>query len=476
MESELGVPSVLYVAATAGTAGHLVAWGPSVGWMTPQGIVGWEREVSVVARDAVTAELKEELGATLPEEQIAAAKLPLTARAAKASPLVGVTRSLVEKLVAKGVRVHTVGFDKVSSGFYYFAEGGSAEPVRVDGSLFDMIAPALGAGSNADVDRLLDGLIDRLVTQLSGESKLTEAALELAAALPKLTVDNTGLADCDLEAFEKKAAALESGSDKHAGLARSVAEALAAAGTNDKVKVPLYGEARREVLPAMEVEAGGKMIALPAKNRWLVSGVIVPEAAPQPAAAVAATAAVAKPVEPKPAVAVVVAKFEPKVEAKVVVAKAEPKVEPVVAAVAKKAEAKPVEAVKAEPAAEASPKSVRPSAAPKAAAKVGGKAAAKAAKAATKAAAKSASKETEKVEEKPVAKAAKPDSIAPPSKRMQKREQAELAAASEKKSSASVSNKGGALPAPVASAGIGRIVTIAAIVGILAFIAYRFMH
>ncbi|MEO6419460.1 MAG: hypothetical protein ABIP39_08650, partial [Polyangiaceae bacterium] len=414
----------------------------------------------------------------------------------------------------KGVRVHTVGFDKVSSGFYYFAEGGSAEAVRVDGSLFDMIAPALGTGSNADVDRLLDGLIDRLVSQLSG-SKLSEASLELAAALPKLTVDNTGLADCDLEAFEKHAAALESRSDKHATLARSLAEVLAGAGAKEKLSVPLYGEARREVLPALELDAGGKTIALPAKNRWVVSGVIVAETAkPAAAAAAAPVAAVAKPVvakaveakpvaakveakvepkaqpkaEAKPVVAKAEAKVEPKVEAKVepkVEAKVAPKIEPtpIVVVAAKKAEAKPVEAVKAsapepEPEEAEAPKSLRPSAAPKAAAKPGGKAAAKAAKAAAKSAAKSAAKEaasTKPVEEKPE-KAAKPDSIAPPSKRMQKREQAELAASVEKKTSTSVSNRPAGLPAQVASAGIGRIVIIAAIVGVIAFIAYKFMH
>ena len=44
--------------------------------------------------------------------------------------------------------------------------------------------------------------------------------------------------------------------------------------------VPLYGEAFRDVQPAMEDDAGGKKIALPSRGRWVVSGVIVPEPAP----------------------------------------------------------------------------------------------------------------------------------------------------------------------------------------------------
>jgi len=290
----LGVPGVVYVgpapATSAAAAGrHLVQTGPAAGWMNPRGIQKWERELSVVTRGSVSQELRSALGVTLPEEQVPPARLPWASRAAQASPLLGVASSLVEKLVQKGVRVHTVGFDRMSGGFYYFAEGGERPAVRIQGDLFEMIGPALQAKSEtADIDRLLDGLLDRLLAQLSG-GDLSETSLELAAALPKMATDGSGTVDCDLEAFEKEAAALAKRAEGLGPRAEELAAALRATGGASSLPVPLFGEAKREEQAALEVEASAERIALPARARWYVSGIITEVAKPvEPAAAKAA--------------------------------------------------------------------------------------------------------------------------------------------------------------------------------------------
>ena len=94
----------------------------------PRGILGWSTEVSVVARDGLTEEIRRATKLVMPEEQIPPAKMPLTAQAALKSPLVAVSSKLVPKLVELGIRVHTVGVDRVTSSFYYLAEGGGRRP------------------------------------------------------------------------------------------------------------------------------------------------------------------------------------------------------------------------------------------------------------------------------------------------------------------------------------------------------------
>src|SRR5207248_4057325 len=112
--------------------------------------------------------------------------VPRARRAAQACKLVAVERTLSEQLSAKGLRVHTVGFDRVSNGFFYFASGGSGPQKRVQGELIEIIAPSLSGGSSQEeLNARLDGLIDRLLGELS-DGALSEEQLELAEALPML--------------------------------------------------------------------------------------------------------------------------------------------------------------------------------------------------------------------------------------------------------------------------------------------------
>jgi hypothetical protein len=272
-EAFLVVPGLLCVSA-APSGQRIVRLGPAAGWMIPAGIMRWERELSFMVRTDMTAELARALHATLPSEQIAAARFPLASRAAEASPLLALGGNLVEAVRQRGARVHTVGVDRVSGGFYYFAEGGSGAPVNVQGSLIDMVAPSLTASStNADINELLEGLIDRLLATLS-EGVVSELEVELADALPRLSKDGTGLDGTDLEAFDAQARALAGRAARHEEAGRRLADALAAA-ARDKLpsaRVPLYGEARRQRKAPLEVSIGGQPLQLPEQLLWTVVG------------------------------------------------------------------------------------------------------------------------------------------------------------------------------------------------------------
>lgn len=290
-DSPLAVPGVVHVDKSSGT----VTTGPSAGWISPQGIREWSQELSLIARRDLTDAIRESLGVTLPENRIAKSRHPHAHRAAESSPLIGVISDIAPKLQEKGVRVHTVGYDRVTGGFVYFAEGGGQDPVRVHGDLLEMIAPALeGGSSNADIERYLDRFIDRVLQHFS-KGLLTESAVELANALPRLATDARGLQGVDLDAFEAEAAANADAAKKHEEGARKLADTLAKANGGGTQQVPLFGEARALTQPAMEIVLEGKSVSLPARTLWTVTG--TPEEA--------------KPVEkPKP----VEAKPEPKIE------------------------------------------------------------------------------------------------------------------------------------------------------------------
>ena len=279
---ELAVPGVIYIGSSTGRQkeeapegtppSHAVHLGASAGWMKPRGIRQWAREVSVIRRSAFGEGLRKDLGATLPQEQVAPARMPLASRAARESPFIAVSRNLVERLVDKGVRVHTVGFDKISGGFYYLAEGGQSPAVRIEGDLIEMVSPALeAAGDGADLDSLLEGVIDRILLDVS-KGDISEGAVELAAALPRLCTDGRGTQDCDLESFEREAAALVGASAQFETLARVLASRLSSTKHSDVVTVPLFGEARREKESVITVNFGSTHTQLSARERWLVAG------------------------------------------------------------------------------------------------------------------------------------------------------------------------------------------------------------
>src|SRR5690242_5187557 len=107
-EGILAVPGALYVGAPGAGGRRTVVVGPAAGWMVPKGILEWEREVSLLPRKAVTAELAASLRATRADEQIAPKRFPLAKRAAEEAPLLAIAGNLVHDVRAQGLRVHTV--------------------------------------------------------------------------------------------------------------------------------------------------------------------------------------------------------------------------------------------------------------------------------------------------------------------------------------------------------------------------------
>jgi hypothetical protein len=272
-EATLAVPGILCVSPSP-SGRKVIRIGPAAGWMVPSGVARWERELSFMARADMTAGLARALHATLPHEQIARTRFPMADNAVRASPLLALASNLVEGARKQGVRVHTVGVDRVSGDLFYFAEGGSKTPVNVQGNLVEMLAPSLNASStNADIHALLEGLVDRLLTVLSG-GVVSELDLELADALPRLSRDGTGLVGTNLEAFDAQARRLADGAARHESALRQIADLLAAAARlgQSSARVPLYGEARQASSPPLEVRVGGKSVPLPARSQWTVTG------------------------------------------------------------------------------------------------------------------------------------------------------------------------------------------------------------
>jgi hypothetical protein len=331
-EPILAVPGVLYVGAVA-SGRRPVLVGPAAGWMVPRGIAQWERELSFVRRVVLTPEFATALRATRPADQIAPKRFPLAKRAVDESPLLPIASNLVHDARAQGVRVHTVGVDRVSGDFFYFEEGGELEAVRVQGNLVEMLAPSLAPSStNAEIATLLDGLIDRLLASLSG-GVVSELAVELADALPRLSRDGTGMAGVDLEAFEARAAAFAGRAAQWEAEARRIPAALAQAGRQSQrtAAVALFGEARQDGRPAIDVLVAGKTLKLPERPRWTVTGEPrkeEPKKEAPPAIAAArptpspSPAVVARKPTPSPSPAVVARKPTPSPSPAVVAAKA----------------------------------------------------------------------------------------------------------------------------------------------------------
>jgi hypothetical protein len=272
-ESTLAVPGLLCVTPMA-SGGNLVHLGPAAGWMPPRGLSRWEREVSFVARADVTPDLGRSLHATLPNEQIPPKKLPLAYRAVEGSPYLALTPKLAAEARKLGLRVHTVGVDRVSAGFFYFAEGGAGAAVRAQGNLVEMLAASLKPSStNAEIAALQEGLVDRLLAFYS-DGAVSELAVELADALPRLSSDGTGLEGTQLEVFEVQARALSSRSARWETSARDMVEALQAASSRGDrtARVPLYGEARQQMMRPLKVQMGDDTVTLPARYRWTVIG------------------------------------------------------------------------------------------------------------------------------------------------------------------------------------------------------------
>jgi hypothetical protein len=291
-DATLTLPGLLFIGAEApGKGAAIVQLGAAAGWTTPRGINSWSRELSVVLKPDLTAELQKELGVVLPEQQGDPELVPKARLAAQACKVVAVEGPIVDQLLAKGVRVHTVGFDRVSNGFFYFAKGGGGSERRVQGELIEIISPTLEAGSREELDARLDGLIDRLIAELS-EGALSEAQLELADALPPLG-PKSDKAGVTLQTLEGWLILAGTRSAKYEAEGRRLAEALRGATRRqtDVVQVDPFGEARRVPQPELEVEvadgeAGQRSrLTLPARTRWFITGGATPSMVPPPSKA-----------------------------------------------------------------------------------------------------------------------------------------------------------------------------------------------
>jgi hypothetical protein len=289
--ASLGVPGVLYVGTSGEQELAVLHVGPGVGWVALKGLHTWSREVSVAFKADLGEALWRELGATLPEKHPEIARLPHAYRAALASNLVAIDSSLVDRVVAGGVRVHTVGSDRITGGFYYFAKGGTGEAVRLQGNLVEMVASTMAASAdNAAVEAALDGVIPRVLAELSG-GVLSEAQIELAATLPALGEPEAEAA-VKLQTLEGFLVLSMARASRYEERARAAVEAIeqAEAQGAQRSNVPLFGDAHRVVQPALEIEyAEGESGArqrrtLREQSRWFVAG-LVTETLPPPAVA-----------------------------------------------------------------------------------------------------------------------------------------------------------------------------------------------
>jgi hypothetical protein len=301
-EAVLAVPGLLYVGPERAGRSE-VAVGPAAGWMVPRGIAQWERELSFVPRARLTPALAGALRGTLPGDQIAPRRYPMAKKAVDTSPFLALSSNLVHDAKAQGVRVHTVGVDRVSGDFFYFEEGGEGEGVREQGNLVEMLGPSLEASTtNAEIAGLLNDLIDRLLLAFS-KGVVSELAVELADALPRLSRDGTGLVGTDLDAFEAKAQSFATASSRWEAAAASMPAALAAAERKGErsTRVSLFGEARRDARPALALRVAGKPFTLPERPLWTVVG--PPREESRPVVAPVVAQAVPTPVAARPTVA-----------------------------------------------------------------------------------------------------------------------------------------------------------------------------
>jgi hypothetical protein len=277
--ASVSVPGILHVGGSDDQERVVLHLGPAAGWVAAKGIRTWSREIAIVVKAELSDAVCRELGVVLPERRPEAATLANARRAAQASPLVAAESSIAEALMARGVRVHTIGSDRITGGFYYFAEGGTREAVRVQGNIVEMVAPALNpSADNTVVEACLDGVIDRVLAELT-DGVLSEAQIELAAALPALG-ESAADAAAKLQTLEGFLTLAAKRASRYEDGARAVVEALGRAARQGDVaaQVPLFGEAHRVVQPELEIEyAEGKSgirraLKLPERSRWLVAG------------------------------------------------------------------------------------------------------------------------------------------------------------------------------------------------------------
>ena len=438
MSEILTVGGVVYVGRPDTKRRSALHVGRHVGWFPAPGIRTWTKDVSVVKKSAVTPELQKELGLVLPEEAAKKRNLADAARAAEACSLVAVTAELAPKLIEKGLRVYSVGCDRITGGIYFFADGGSEGPMRLQGDLISMVAPNLPDGAtNNEIEDVVESVIDRLLSQLSG-GLLNELEVELAEALPKLGEEDPLET---LQTFEGYMLLGRARSEKYGAEGKAIAQALDSALKTGSAtaKIALYNEAFSETQPALalSMNAAGtdRLVQLPARTRWITTHELAPSIAPPAVAttpAAEATAAAAKRREEEAVAA------KAKAEADAAAAKKKAEADAAAAAAKKKAdeEAAAAAAVKAKAKAEADAAAAKKKADEEAAAAAAAAKKAEEEAAAAKAKADEEAAAAKKAEEEAAAAKAKADEEAAAAKKAEEEAAAAKAKADEEAATA----------------------------------------
>ena len=262
---------------------------PSAGWLEMAGILSWSDEVSVVAKTHLTPELCASVGLTLPANLVDSTRFALVRRASDAATVVAVDGPTKVKLADAGVAVYTIGFDRTSGGLYVFGTDGTS----VQGDLFQAIDASFQQdGTSDDIDVFLDGIVDRILWELTGHT-ITEQAVELAAALarpyqdldPRELAMSTGQAaserDARLMLLEAQLAAHRKRGETLASHVEGLLLAVDA-GINahhDAVKFTSQGETvyatvltqPELVLEWTDAFGGGQEMRLAPRERWIVT-------------------------------------------------------------------------------------------------------------------------------------------------------------------------------------------------------------
>jgi hypothetical protein len=274
----LWIPGLVHVDFRGGRP-HLVC-GPDVGWTMSVGVDDWKCTLVLAPRDACRAR-----GYPMPEDEIDAERWPHVHAAARAATHVAVSAAEAATCIAQGIRVVEISWHRVSGGGLIEGRGGG--PTRTFGG--ELYATRLRPVSNTagpadhDEDDTPPYLIDRILHAVSGGA-LSEATAELARDLATLlrpeVIDwpsgpwrrdarrtHAGLTDWNarLVAIHERAA-------PHLEDARALVERLRSA-TSDVIDVPLYGHARRVVLPKAILGDDPPPLRLAARTDWQVDDV-----------------------------------------------------------------------------------------------------------------------------------------------------------------------------------------------------------
>lgn len=245
--------------------------GHAVGWFAPEGIRAWDQELSVVRRSDLRPELRARLALVLPEDQIAVARFPLSHEAAAGAQWLAVTPSCAAQLREADVRVQTLGADKLTSRLVYEARGGGPDRM-FECDLVEFASAVSGElARNEVLSKALVLGIDRLLRGLTGGA-FGEYELLLAARLPRLCNDGSGLSGVSLESFEQEAASARASLAPFGSDVAELALVLGQAASTHSCRAPLFGTAERRLEAARAVTLGAQTIELPACTYWVVAG------------------------------------------------------------------------------------------------------------------------------------------------------------------------------------------------------------